>query len=156
MIFVKNSSHSRLSATAKRRKGALLMVHSARTFTVPLRHSGSRFSFVMRYFLSRELKTSFDVQAGAMPVLVHRVFSLFPCPCGLASFAYNDAHYVYLLHRHCMDLSTAQALHGSIGSTTNCSLCFAFGKLRSKLICKTLALCGVTCLFVGTFDQIRK
>ena len=39
MTFVKNSNHPRLSATAKRRKGALLMVHSARTLTVPLRAS---------------------------------------------------------------------------------------------------------------------
>ena len=81
------------------------MVHSARTLTVPLRLSGSRF-FVMRYFLSRELKISFDAQAGAMSVLGHRTFSLFPPPLwSLASFTRNDAHCVYLLHRHCMDRS---------------------------------------------------
>ena len=35
-IFVKNSSHPRLSATAKRRKGALLMVHSGLFLCVSL------------------------------------------------------------------------------------------------------------------------
>ena len=39
LILVKNSSRPKLSATAKRRKGALLMVHSTRTLNVPLRAS---------------------------------------------------------------------------------------------------------------------
>ena len=55
----------------------LLVVHSARTLTVPFRLSSSRFCFLMRHFLSRELKISFDAQAGAMSLLGHRTFSLF-------------------------------------------------------------------------------
>ena len=122
-IFLKNSSHPRLSATTKRRKGALLMVHFAQTLTIPLRLSSSRFSFVMCYFLSRELEISFDAQAGAMPLLRHCTFSLF-CPARAvwASFARKDAHCV---------CGTVQALHG--GSTTTCSLCFAIGKLIMSL-----------------------
>ena len=81
LILVKNSSHPRLSPTTKCRKGALLMVHSARTLTVPLLlSSSSRFCFVVPYFLSRELKTSFDAQVCAMPLLGHCTFSLFVPP----------------------------------------------------------------------------
>ena len=114
----KNSSHQRLSVTTKRRKGALFMVHSAWTLTVPLRLSGSHFCFVMRDFLSRELKISFDAQAGAMPLLGHRTFSLFPRPCGL-SFLRAQGRALCLLHRHCIDrlaqrhpaLSALQLVH---------------------------------------------
>ena len=50
LTSVKNSSHPRLSATTMRRKGALLMVHSAKTLTVPLRAS-RWLSFLFRYAL---------------------------------------------------------------------------------------------------------
>ena len=53
LIFVKNSSHQRLLATTKRRKGALLMVHSAWTLTVPLRLS--LVSFLAQAFVSQFL-----------------------------------------------------------------------------------------------------
>ena len=89
LTFVKNSSHPRLSATAKRWKGALLMIHSART------DLDCSFACVSLAF------------ACAMPLLGHRTFSFFPCPCGL-SFLRVQVRALCLLHRHWMSRSARQ------------------------------------------------
>ena len=63
------------------------------------------------YFLSRELKISFDAQAGAMPLLGHH--TPFFVPAMRSELP---------LRARTRIVSTAQPLYGSIGSTTTCSL----------------------------------
>ena len=94
-------------------KGALLKVHSVWTLTLPLRLSSLLFCFLMRYFLSRELKISFDAQADAMALLVHRTFSFFTSMPQRAPFGQHFLNIQKLLEALCSCILITKEYHFS-------------------------------------------
>ena len=102
LIFVKNSSRQRLLTMAKHWKGALLMVHSARTSTVPVRLSRGRI-FVQLFSLQRVKNKLPCTSWYDAPFRASRRFPFLPCPACCRSFLCAQGRALCLLHRHCMD-----------------------------------------------------
>ena len=127
-MFVKNSSHPRLSTTAKHRKCALLMVHHARTLTVPLRLSLARVFVLLCVIFFQRVENKLQCASCCdAPFRVSHLFPSLPMRSEIPVFARKDAHCVY-----CTGTAWIDRLNDNLLSP----LCnWQTYSCRSKLIC---------------------